>query len=136
MLISPTVSRGTVFKRGSPEGSDAPPHFWVVLTDPVCVDGMLQVVWVSLSSVKSWVRYPPGTYRFNVGKTNKYMDATKDSTAFMEYAEVVALKDIEGEAPARQGTLRVRDVDGICRQLKSSNDAPASVRAFYAKAVS
>lgn len=136
MPTIPTVSRGTVFKRRSPEGSDAPPHFWVVLTDPVCVDGTLQVLWVSLSSVKSWVRYPPETYQFNVGRSNKYMDAREDSTAFMKYAEVVALEDIEREAPAPQGTIRVCDVDGICRQLESSNDAPASARAFYAKAVS
>lgn len=60
------VSRGTVFWREPP---DQRPHHWVVLTDPVCIDGTQQVVWVSLSSVKSYLTYPDGTFTFNVGKS-------------------------------------------------------------------
>ena len=60
------------------------------------------------------------------------MDARKDSTAFMPEAKVVTLKDIEREAPKPQHAIRLEDVDGICRQLKSLRQAPNTARAFLA----
>lgn len=129
------VSRGTVFWREPPAGSrkGAKPHHWVVITNPRCVNGSLRVIWVSLSSVKTWMRYPPEAYQFNVGKSNKYLDARNDSTPDVRYAEVVTLEEIEEEGPKRHGVVRVQHVDGICRQLESSKAVAEGVREFYAQ---
>lgn len=68
------------------------------------------MLWVPLSSYKAYIDYPPETYVFNVGKFNKYIDAKRDSTPNVKYAEVVTLAEIERERPVRQHRIRRADV--------------------------
>lgn len=129
------LSKGSVFWR-EPQNqaidNSGRPHHWVVLTDPVLLKGVECVLWVPLSSYKAYIDYPPETYVFNVGKYNKYIDAKRNSTANVRFAEVVTLAEIEAEGPKRQHRIRQADVLGICRQLKRSEATPEDARQFYA----
>lgn len=107
------------------------PHHWVVLTDPVLVRERSRILWLPLSSRKSWIDYPPETYIFNVGKYNKHIDSRQDSTPNLAFAEVVDVNEIEDEGPSRHHRIRERDVVGICRQLMASYATPEEARWFY-----
>lgn len=89
------------------------PHHWVVLTDPVVVDDSELVLWVPLSSFKPWLDASQ-TYRFNVGKSNRYIDARNDSCPFLKFAEVTSVAAIVAEGPARHNRIKVetRGCDG------------------------
>ena len=127
------IDKGTVFWRqpGSQTVDTAgKPHHWVVLTDPVVVDGVEMVLWVPLSSFKPWLDASQ-TYRFNVGKSNRYIDARNDSCPFLKFAEVTTVNTIRNESPARHNRIRPEHVVGICKALLMSGDTPPKARLFY-----
>ncbi|MCY4214239.1 MAG: hypothetical protein OXF68_11515 [Gammaproteobacteria bacterium] len=131
----PDISRGTVFWREAQNqavNTSGTGHHWLVLLDPVDEDGAERVLWVPLSSFKSWLD-PSKTYVFNLGKSNKYIDARKDSCPMLKYAEVTTVDKIAAEQPKRRHEIKEEHVAGICNLLPDSREAPKGVRDFYRK---
>ena len=127
------IDKGTVFWRqpGSQAVDTAgKPHHWVVLTDPVVVGDQEMVLWVPLSSFKPWLDASQ-TYRFNVGRSNRHMDARQDSCPFLKFAETTTVDAVLAESPARHHRLKPEHVAGICRALLTSGDSPPKARLFY-----
>ena len=135
--LAPAVAKGRVFWRKAQDqtyDTSGKPHHWVVLTDPVKVDHTEQVLWVPLSSVKPWLE-TTDTYVFNVGRSNKHIDATKDSCPFLEFAEVVPTTAIAEENPRGHGRLKSEHVVGICKALLRSGRTPPAAKEFYRSTV-
>ena len=127
------ISKGAVFWRKPADqtvDTSGKPHHWVVLVDPVVLDGCEWVLWVPLSSVKPWTD-PAETYVFNVGKKNKYIDAKNDSCPFLMFAELKTVSAITAENPTRHGELPPGDVVGICEVLMRSGATPIRAARFY-----
>ena len=79
-----SIFRGTLFKRRdrvSTSGNSGGFHHWVVLLDPVDVDGEQHVLWVSQSSFKSHLDRSQ-TYVFK--DPNKYLDGRNESSPLPE----------------------------------------------------
>ena len=113
------IDKGTVFWRqpkSQTVDTAGKPHHWVVLTDPVAVNDLEVVLWVPLSSFKPWLDASQ-TYRFNVGKSNRYIDARNDSCPFLKFAEVTSVAAIVAEGPARHNRIKAEHVLGICKAL-------------------
>ena len=127
------ISKGAVFWRKPADqtvDTSRKPHHWVVLVDPVVLDGCEWVLWVPLSSFKPWTD-PAETYVFNVGKKNKYIEAKRDSCPFLKFAEVRTVSAIKAENPARHGEIPPGDVVGICEALMRSGATPRGAARFY-----
>ena len=127
------ISKGGVFWRKPADqtvDTSGKGHHWVILVNPVVSDECERVLWVPLSSFKDWMD-PAKTYRFNVGKKNKAIDAKNDSCPFLKFAEVTTVSAIKAENPARNGGLPPCDVVGICEALMRFGATPRGVARFY-----
>ena len=129
-----SICRGTLFLREdrvATGDSSRRFHYWVVLLDPVDVDGEQRVLWVSLSSFKAHLDRSK-TYVFT-DKSNKYLDRRNESSPFLRLARVTTVDRINAENPKRRGDIKEEHVAGICEVLCSSGDAPKAAVDFYLK---
>ena len=126
-MASLDFHKGAVFwldAENQTENTSQKSHYWVVLV----VSGE-KVLWVPLSSHKSWIK-PETTYVFNVGKTNKYISALKDTSPLLRFAEILSGSEIKSKDPQPRGELPARDVAGILNALVRSGEPPQAVGKF------
>lgn len=123
------VMVGAVFWRrdSTDEDTSGKGHYWVVV---IVSDRCHRVLWVPLSSYKEWLD-PAETYRFNIGKKNKYLNAKRDSCPRFKFAEVATVCAIKTESPPRRGRLPLPYINGIRGALVQSGETPEEVRVFY-----
>lgn len=127
-----SIFRGTLFQRDdrvSTGDNRGKFHHWVVLLDPVDVDGEQRVLWVSLSSFKGHLNRSE-SYVFT-DKSNKYLDGRNESSPFLRLARVTTVDRINAENPKRCGEIKEEHVAGICEALCNSGDAPENAVNFY-----
>ena len=126
-MASLDLHKGAVFwldAENQTENTSDKSHYWVVLV----VSGE-KVLWVPLSSHKSWIK-PESTYVFNVGKTNKYISALKDTSPLLRFVEILSVSQLNSKDPQPRGELPARDVTGILNALIRSGEPPQAVGKF------
>ena len=132
-MASPRFVKGAVFWLDAEKQTESHTdkgHFWVVLA----VLGE-KVLWVPLSSFKPWLRLKrEDTYIFNVGKSNKYIDARQDTCPLFRFAEVLPVSDLELKNPKPRGNIPDHHVAGICNALPKSGEIKPSIAKFLAEA--
>ena len=102
--------------------------WWVVLAA-----NNAMVLWVPLSSVKPWMDHE-GTYVFNVGKSNKYINALNDTFPAFRFTELIPVSVLRLKHPKPRGELPDRYVDRICEALLESGEPSRKVQNYLAEA--